>query len=80
MLLGCIGDDCTGSSDLGNTLVKAGMQTVQYCGVPRYEALPDVEAGIVALKSRSLPRHEAVEASLGALGWLRAQGCTAPGS
>ena len=75
MLLGCIGDDFTGSSDLGNTLVKAGMRTVQYCGVPHGDASPDVEAGIVALKSRSLPREEAVRVSLHALGWLRAQGC-----
>ncbi|MBS4011216.1 MAG: hypothetical protein KGZ72_10735, partial [Roseovarius sp.] len=32
MLLGCIGDDFTGSSDLANTLTKAGMRTVQYVG------------------------------------------------
>ena len=30
MLLGCIGDDFTGSSDLANTLAKAGMAVVQY--------------------------------------------------
>ena len=29
MLLGCIGDDFTGSSDLANTLAKQGMRTVQ---------------------------------------------------
>ncbi|MFO1210408.1 MAG: 3-oxo-tetronate kinase [Amaricoccus sp.] len=75
MLLGCIGDDFTGSSDLGNTLVKAGMRTVQYSGTPRAAADPGVEAGIVALKSRSLPRGEAVRLSLDALAWLRAQGC-----
>jgi len=34
MLLGCIGDDFTGSSDLGNTLTKAGMRVTQYVGVP----------------------------------------------
>ncbi|MDE3028527.1 MAG: four-carbon acid sugar kinase family protein, partial [Paracoccaceae bacterium] len=76
MLLGCIGDDFTGSSDLGNTLTKAGMRTVQYVGVPIAPAAPDVEAGIVALKSRSLPVAEAVALSLAALEWLRAQGCT----
>ncbi|MEM9370245.1 MAG: four-carbon acid sugar kinase family protein, partial [Pseudomonadota bacterium] len=27
MLLGCIGDDFTGSSDLANTLSKQGMRT-----------------------------------------------------
>ncbi|SNR47063.1 four-carbon acid sugar kinase family protein [Paracoccus sediminis] len=75
MLLGCIGDDFTGSSDLGNTLVKAGMRTVQYSGTPSAPAAPDVEAGIVALKSRTLPVAEAVRLSLEALDWLRAQGC-----
>lgn len=76
MLLGCIGDDFTGSSDLGNTLTKAGMRTVQYVGVPGAPAGAEVEAGIVALKSRSLPVAEAVDLSLRALAWLRAQGCT----
>lgn len=75
MLLGCIGDDFTGSSDLGNTLVKAGMRAVQYCGIPAAAAEPGVEAGIVALKSRSLPREQAVALSLAALDWLLAQGC-----
>lgn len=75
MLLGCIGDDFTGSSDLGNTLTKAGMRTVQYVGVPASNAGPDVEAGVVALKSRSIPVDEAIKLSLEALDWLLAQGC-----
>ncbi len=75
MLLGCIGDDFTGSSDLANTLAKAGMRTVQYVGVPKASASPDVEAGVIALKSRSVPPAEAVAQSLKALEWLQAQGC-----
>lgn len=75
MLLGCIGDDFTGSSDLGNTLVKAGMRVMQYSGTPTTPAAPDVEAGIVALKSRTMPVADAVRLSLEALDWLRAQGC-----
>ena len=75
MLLGCIGDDFTGSSDLGNTLVKAGMRVVQYSGTPTGPAAPDVEAGIVALKSRTMPVEDAVRLSLEALDWLREQGC-----
>ena len=35
MLLGCIGDDFTGSTDLANMLVRGGMRTVQTIGVPR---------------------------------------------
>ncbi|MEL6266371.1 MAG: four-carbon acid sugar kinase family protein, partial [Pseudomonadota bacterium] len=76
MKLGCIGDDFTGSSDLANTLARAGMATVQYVGVPGAPADPGVEAGVVALKSRSIPAAEAVAQSLAALDWLRAQGCT----
>jgi uncharacterized protein YgbK (DUF1537 family) len=75
MQLGCIGDDFTGSSDLANTLAKAGMRTVQYTGVPATAAGPDVQAGVVALKSRSIDPDEAVRLSLEALDWLRAQGC-----
>jgi uncharacterized protein YgbK (DUF1537 family) len=58
MLLGCIGDDFTGSSDLANTLVKSGMATTQYCGVPQGRADAGVEAGVVALRlSRSRLRR-----------------------
>lgn len=76
MLLGCIGDDFTGSSDLANTLSKQGMRTVQYTGTPDAPAGKDVEAGVIALKSRSIDPAEAVRQSLEALQWLRAQGCT----
>lgn len=75
MLLGCIGDDFTGSSDLANTLAKQGMRVVQYTGVPSVAASPTVEAGVVALKSRSIDPTEAVRQSLDALAWLQAQGC-----
>ncbi|MEL6679308.1 MAG: 3-oxo-tetronate kinase [Pseudomonadota bacterium] len=76
MILGCIGDDFTGSSDLANTLAKGGMKVTQYTGVPDGPAAAEVEAGVVALKSRSIPPAEAVGKSLAALDWLLAQGCT----
>ena len=75
MLLGCIGDDFTGSSDLANTLSKAGMAVVQYSGVPSVPADASVEAGVIALKSRSIPAAEAIKQSLAALKWLQNQGC-----
>ena len=75
MLLGCIGDDFTGSSDLANTLAKQGMRTVQYSGTPTKSATDDVEAGVIALKSRSIPVADAVAQSLEALAWLKSQGC-----
>jgi len=75
ILLGSVADDFTGATDLANTLVKAGMRTVQLLGVPRAGlSVPDADAVIVALKSRSNPASEAVESSLAALKWLQAAG------
>ena len=75
LLLGCIADDFTGATDLANTLVKQGMRTIQLLGVPRTElAIPEVDAVIVALKSRSNAAADAVAQSLSALAWLRQQG------
>jgi uncharacterized protein YgbK (DUF1537 family) len=75
MLLGCIGDDFTGSSDLANTLAKQGMRCVQYTGVPDMPAEAHVQAGVVALKTRSIPAADAIAQSLAALDWFLAQGC-----
>ena len=77
MLIGCIADDFTGATDLANMLVKGGMRTVQMIGVPGAEvdANPgDVDAVVVALKSRTIAPHEAVAQSLAALRWLQANG------
>ncbi len=75
LLLGCIADDFTGATDLANTLVKSGLRTVQLIGLPVEETLvPDVEAVVIALKSRSIPPGEAIEASVSALCWLQKQG------
>lgn len=79
MLLGVIADDFTGASDIANTLAKGGgtrgLATVQFLGLPTAPAPASCEAGIVALKSRSIPAAEAVAQSLAALEWLLAQGC-----
>jgi uncharacterized protein YgbK (DUF1537 family) len=79
MLLGVIADDFTGASDIANTLAKGlegegGLRTAQFLGIPRGPAPAEVEAGVVSLKSRSIPASEAVRQSLAALEWLRAQG------
>jgi uncharacterized protein YgbK (DUF1537 family) len=75
MLLGCIADDFTGASDVANTLSKGGMTTIQFVGVPAAGVDADCEAGVVALKTRSIPAADAVAQSLEALAWLRRQGC-----
>jgi len=71
--LGCIADDFTGATDLANNLVRAGMRVVQTIGVPT-APVPDVDAVVVALKSRTAPVDAAVAESLAAARWLRAQG------
>ena len=71
-VLGCVADDFTGATDLANTLVRGGMRTVQLIGVPAPDALvPDVDAIVVALKSRTIPAAEAVSESRAA--WAAGQ-------
>jgi uncharacterized protein YgbK (DUF1537 family) len=75
LALGCIADDYTGASDLANTLTRSGLRTVQTIGVPSDElALPDVDAVVVSLKSRSIEAGLAVSRSRAADKWLRGRG------
>jgi uncharacterized protein YgbK (DUF1537 family) len=75
MKIGVIADDFTGASDIALTLALGGMTTVQYVGIPS-GASGDVDAGVVALKSRTTAAAEAVTQSLAACEWLLAQGAT----
>ncbi|MBV8617909.1 MAG: four-carbon acid sugar kinase family protein [Curvibacter sp.] len=72
--LGCIADDFTGATDLANNLVRAGMRVVQTIGVPTGPLAAEVDAVVVALKSRTIAPDQAVAQSLAALQWLQAQG------
>jgi uncharacterized protein YgbK (DUF1537 family) len=73
MILGVIADDFTGATDVAGMLVRAGMRTVQTIGVPEAgDAMPEADAVVVALKSRTAPADEAVRDSLAAAHWLRA--------
>ena len=72
--LGCIADDFTGGTDLANNLVRAGMRAVQTVGVPDASLDADVDAVVVALKSRTISASDAIAQSLRALHWLRSQG------
>jgi uncharacterized protein YgbK (DUF1537 family) len=75
LALGCIADDYTGASDLANTLTRCGLRTVQTIGVPASDlALPEVDAVVVSLKSRSIEAGLAVSRSREAEKWLRARG------
>ena len=74
-VLGCIADDFTGATDLASTLVRGGMRTIQTIGVPASAMLENVDALVVALKSRTIDARDAIAQSLAALDWLRGQGC-----
>ena len=75
LALGCIADDYTGASDLANTLTRCGLRTVQTIGVPADELkLPEVDAVVVSLKSRSIEAGLAVSRSRAADKWLRGRG------
>src|SRR5580658_990494 len=71
MLLGAIADDFTGATDLCSMLVRGGMRTVQLIGTPAPgDEVPEVDAVVVAIKSRTAPVQWAVEQSLMAREWL----------
>jgi uncharacterized protein YgbK (DUF1537 family) len=74
LALGAIADDFTGATDLANNLVRSGMRVVQSIGVPRSPPADDVDAIVVALKSRTAPVAEAVADARAALAWLAARG------
>ncbi len=77
IVLGCIADDYTGASDLASMLSLNGLRTVQVIGVPRDTLeLPQADAVVVSLKSRSIPAARAVALSLEAEHWLRGRGAS----
>lgn len=74
LVLGCIGDDFTGSSDAASFLVNAGVRTILLNGIPKNMPDLDCEAVVIALKTRSIAKTQAVRDSLEALQWLEARG------
>ncbi|MFF5991176.1 3-oxo-tetronate kinase [Prauserella flavalba] len=78
---GCIADDVTGATDLATNLVSRGLRTKVVLGTPGEAAIrkartefADVDAIVVALKTRTAPVAQAVAESLAALRLLRAAG------
>jgi 3-dehydrotetronate 4-kinase len=74
LLLGCIADDFTGATDLANNLVRSGMRVMQINGLPDQDLTAEVDAVVIALKSRTIAVHDAVAQSLAAWRWLQTQG------
>ena len=74
-VLGCIADDFTGATDLANMLVRGGLRTIQLLGVPKSDShIPDVDAIVIALKSRTIEPEIAISQSLQSLEWLQKSG------
>ena len=74
MILGCIADDFTGAGDIACTLAREGMRTSLVTDLTALHGNP-ADAGVVALKSRSIPAELAVAQSLAALEALQKAGC-----
>ncbi|MEU8351556.1 four-carbon acid sugar kinase family protein [Streptomyces sp. NPDC048845] len=75
--LGCIADDFTGATDLAGNLVRAGHRTILTVGPPDGGVADEgADAVVVALKTRTAPRAEAVAEALAAHRGLAGLGCT----
>jgi uncharacterized protein YgbK (DUF1537 family) len=75
LLLGVVADDYTGASDLANALTRNHLSTIQTIDVPDAGLqLPDVDAIVVALKSRSVAPDLAVRKSVAAASWMKSLG------
>lgn len=75
IVLGCIADDLTGATDLAMILVREGFKTVQIVGAPEPSTpIPNADAVVVALKSRTIPASDAVNMSLASCDWLQKAG------
>lgn len=72
--LAAIADDVTGAADLCSALAHEGLRTVLTIGPCPGALLPQADALVVALKSRTAPVGTAVEMSLDALSWLMGLG------
>jgi 3-dehydrotetronate 4-kinase len=75
MILGSVADDFTGATDLAGMLAEGGLRTILVLGLPAADAVaPDVDAVVVAMKTRTIPADEAVSQSLAAWRWLARSG------
>ncbi|UBU14856.1 3-oxo-tetronate kinase [Nonomuraea gerenzanensis] len=74
-MIGAIADDFTGATDVAVALRRRGIRTLLYFGLPPQGAQPpEHDAVVIALKTRTIHKADAVARSLRALRWLRAHG------
>lgn len=71
-ILGCIADDFTGASDAASFLAKEGVKTVLCNGIPKKDTqFENAQAIVIALKTRTMERNQAIRESLKATEWLK---------
>ncbi len=75
--IGCVADDFTGASDIASFFKKAGLKTLLLNEMPIPEPVisEDADCIVIALKTRTIEREEAVRQSLAAFRWLDMIGC-----
>ena len=75
LFFGCVADDFTGAGDAASFLVKSGISTALYNGIPE-KKMEDksVQGVVIALKIRNVKKEHAVKESLEAFEWLKEQG------
>ncbi|HLS66854.1 MAG TPA: 3-oxo-tetronate kinase [Pseudogracilibacillus sp.] len=76
ILLGIVADDFSGASDAASFLVKQGVRTLLFNGIPEKDLDADEHdiAVVIALKTRTEETELAVRQSLDAFEWLRRNG------
>lgn len=76
IIIGCVGDDFSGSSDAASFFVKAGVSTYLFNGIPKDKVSFDEEyvAIVIALKTRTDDKNKAIKDSLEAFQWLKDNG------
>lgn len=75
VILGVIADDFTGASDAASFLVKGGMKTLLFNGIPNQEeVLEQCQAIVIALKTRTQETSSAIKDTLDAASWLKSKG------
>ena len=60
--IGCIADDFTGASDWASFFAEKGISTILFNGIPEADIkTEDADVAVIALKTRTEPKEEAVK-------------------
>ena len=73
--IGVVADDFTGASDAASFIKKGGLATLLLNGTPTNQIdLSGIAAIVIALKTRTMAKKNAVELSIEAFEWLKSNG------